>query len=129
LINLLRAAGDKMSFGNEEPDGTLFKGFMAWCLWGHIPIPTNDADMKSLQFSDTKVGTGYGRNTGSRRALKEAELLLRDGDSNLDNRRDRTTKKQKRGSPKDDNEDTTISLVMTILRQILQLLQRMTRES
>jgi hypothetical protein len=103
------AVGDMMSFGNEEPDGTFFKGFMAWCLWGHIPIPSNDADMKSLQFTDTKVGTGYGRNTGSRRALKDAALLQRDVDSNLDNRRGRTIKKQKRGLPKDDNEDTTTS--------------------
>ncbi|KAI2510078.1 hypothetical protein MHU86_4372 [Fragilaria crotonensis] len=97
--------------GKEEPDGTFFKGFMAWCLWGHIPILVNDVEMKSIQFTDTKVGTGHGRNTGSRRALKANALLLQqDGDSNVDNRRGQSSsKKQKRGSPNDDNEGLTMT--------------------
>ena len=92
--------------GNEEElyqNLNTFKGFMAWCLWGHIPIE-NDTNMKSLQFTDSKVATYHGRGTGLRRALKSAESL-EDG-VHLDNRRG-TTKKQNRGSPKDDNEDTT----------------------
>jgi hypothetical protein len=29
---------------DDEPDGKFFKGFIAWSLWGHIPIE-NDEDM------------------------------------------------------------------------------------
>ncbi len=66
--------------------------------------------MKSLQFTNTQVGTGFGWNTGSQRALKAAALRLRGGDSNLDNWWGRSCRKQKRaGSPKDDNEGTTSS--------------------
>ena len=42
-----------------------FKGFFAWCLLGHISI-TGDAEMKSLQFTDSKVPTTFGRGSGSR---------------------------------------------------------------
>jgi hypothetical protein len=87
---------------DEEPDGKFFKGFIAWCLWGHIPIE-NDEDMKSMSFTESKVGTSYGRKTGSRSALKAAAALRSDGIP-VDNRRG--TKKQKRGLPtNDDNEE------------------------
>ena len=42
---------------DDEPDGKFFKGFIAWCLWGHIPIE-NDEDMKSMLFTESKVGSG-----------------------------------------------------------------------
>ena len=58
----------------DVPDGTFFKGFIAWCLWGHITI-TNDPEMKSMAFTESKVGTSYGRKTGSRKAMKEAAAL------------------------------------------------------
>jgi hypothetical protein len=66
----------------DGPDGTFFKGFVAWCLWGHIPI-TIDPEMKSMAFTDSKVGTSYGRKKGSRQAMKDESSLL----SSIDNRR------------------------------------------
>ena len=86
----------------DVPDGTFFKGFIVWCLWGHITI-TNDPEMKSMAFTESKVGTSYGRKTGSRKAMKEAAAL---SSIPIDNRRG---KKQKRGIPKDDNEDDAIT--------------------
>ncbi|KAI2513248.1 hypothetical protein MHU86_1019 [Fragilaria crotonensis] len=73
----------------DVPDGTFFKGFIAWCLWGHITI-TNDPEMKSMAFTESKVGTSYGRKTGSRKAMKEAAAV---SSIPIDSRRG---KKQKR---------------------------------
>ena len=100
--------GSDELYANRVP----FKGFLAWCLWGHIPIDDSTTNMKSLQFTDSKVGASYGRGTGSRRSLKAATAaataaasgsLLPDS-VRLDNRRG--LKKQKRGSPKDDTSST-----------------------
>ena len=52
------------------PVGYYFKGFLAWCLWGFIPV-NDDTAMRSSLFSESKTITSYGRNTGSRRALKK----------------------------------------------------------
>jgi hypothetical protein len=53
------------------PVGYFFKGFLAWCLWGHIPVVDSaSTTMKSTLFSDGKAATSFGRLTGSRRALK-----------------------------------------------------------
>ena len=54
----------------DGPDGTFFKCFIAWYLWGHIPT-TIDPDMKSMAFTYSKVGTSYGRKKGSRQAMKD----------------------------------------------------------
>jgi hypothetical protein len=88
---------------DDEPDGKFFKGFIAWCLWGHIPIE-NDEDMKSMSFTESKVGSGYGRKTGSRSALKAAAASRLEGLVSVDNRRG--TKKQKRASPNEDDANT-----------------------
>jgi hypothetical protein len=64
---------------------------MAWCLWGFIPVNEETA-MKSSLFSESKTNTSFGRNTGSRRALKrkgssgvvDQQLVL---EQNYDNRR------------------------------------------
>ena len=80
-----------------------FKGFFAWCLWGHIPI-NGDGEMKSLQFTDSKVPTTFGRGSGSRRALKSTSatsLSLLPDDVRLDNRRG-SNKRNRADSPKDD---------------------------
>ena len=86
--------------------------------------------MKSIQFTDTKVGTRHGRNTGSRRALKANALLLQ---RNVDNRRGQSSsKKQKRaGSPNDDNQGLTMTSFGgdDDTEQILQLLEQMMTES
>ncbi len=50
-------AGPPENAVDNEPDGKFFKGFIAWCLWGHIPIE-NDEDMKSMLFTESKVGSG-----------------------------------------------------------------------
>lgn len=52
-------------------DSYVFRGFIAWCLWGWIPIPTGPK-IKSSLFTDSKVNASYGRKTLSRQALKSA---------------------------------------------------------
>jgi hypothetical protein len=57
--------------GMEErkaPATYSFKGFIAWCLWGFIPV-NDDFSMRSSLFSDSKTDSSHGRKTGSRRAL------------------------------------------------------------
>ena len=50
------------------PAGYFFKGYLAWCLWGHIPVCQSEST--STLFTDAKVDASFGRNTGSRAALK-----------------------------------------------------------
>lgn len=53
-------------------DSYVFRGFLAWCLWGWIPIQTG-AKIKSSLFSNCKVNASYGRRTSSRQALKSVQ--------------------------------------------------------
>jgi chromosome segregation ATPase len=51
------------------PPNYFFKGFLAWCLWGHLPN-VGGAMMKSSLFTEGKVPTSYGRKTSSRGTIK-----------------------------------------------------------
>jgi phage tail protein X len=53
-------------------DNYVFRGFLAWCLWGWIPIQTG-AKIKSSLFTDGKANALYGRKTMLRQALKSAK--------------------------------------------------------
>jgi hypothetical protein len=53
-------------------DNYFFRGFLAWCLWGWIPIETR-AKIKSSLFTDGKANASYERKTMSRQALKSAK--------------------------------------------------------
>ena len=53
-------------------DNYVFRGFLAWCLWGWIPIQTG-AKIKSSLFTDGKANALYDRNTMSRQTLKSAK--------------------------------------------------------
>ncbi|KAI2507315.1 hypothetical protein MHU86_7151 [Fragilaria crotonensis] len=57
-------------------DSYVFRGFIAWCLWGWIPIPTGPK-IKSSLFTDSKVNASYGRKTLLRQALKSANHVER----------------------------------------------------
>jgi hypothetical protein len=47
------------------PLGYFFRGFLAWCLWGHIPIVENGSTtMRSFLFTDGKASTSFGRKKG-----------------------------------------------------------------
>jgi len=53
----------------------VFKGFLSWCLWGHIPFDNGRSSnhFKSLLFTDMKAGTKVESGSVlSRKALKEA---------------------------------------------------------
>lgn len=55
-----------------NPPGRMFKGFIAWCLWGHIPFhKTESVDLKLSVFSDGKYATSFGQNVESRRAIQQ----------------------------------------------------------
>jgi hypothetical protein len=53
-------------------DNYLFRGFLAWCLWGWIPIHSG-AKIKSSLFTDAKANASHGRKILSRQALKSAK--------------------------------------------------------
>jgi hypothetical protein len=53
-------------------DAYVFRGFLAWCLWGWIPLETG-AKIKSSLFTDGKASASYGRKTMLRLALKSAK--------------------------------------------------------
>ena len=68
-------------------------GFLAWALYGHIPLH-DGAGMASLLFSEAKAKTSYGRGSKTRTAMRKAAIAA--SSSMLvpvDNRRG---KKQKR---------------------------------
>ena len=48
-------------------------GFLAWALWGHIPIH-DGAGMASMLFNESKVDTSFGRGTHTRSALRKAAM-------------------------------------------------------
>ena len=48
--------------GGAVPVGYYFKGFLAWSLWGLIPVvESSTTTMKSTLFGDTKVDTSFGK--------------------------------------------------------------------
>jgi len=56
------------------PPDYLFRGYMAWCLWGHIPMMADDAfEMRSSSFSDCKEGNG--NKSMSRATLKHSAAI------------------------------------------------------
>ena len=60
---------------SDFPENYYFKGFLAWCLWGFIPIDEatgGGAARRSLLFTDSKTSTSFGRKTGSRTAMRKA---------------------------------------------------------
>jgi hypothetical protein len=65
--------GDPAGVEISPPPNYFFKGFLAWCLWGHLPIE-NDGTMKSLLFTEAKVPTSFGRKTASRQSSKQYQI-------------------------------------------------------
>jgi hypothetical protein len=67
--------GDDITTTNEcdevLPSNYFFKGFLAWCLWGWMPI-LPDSMMKSTLFSDVKCNTSFGRMISLRQAMRSA---------------------------------------------------------
>ena len=69
------------------PSGSFFKvgvGFLAWALWGHIPLHDGE-QMLSHLFSAVKANTSFGRGTSTRSAMRKA--LLASSVAPVDNRR------------------------------------------
>ena len=90
------------------PKDYYFKGFLSWCLWGYVPIEESGEDMKSNLFSDSKTNTSFGRNTGSRSALKKAACALEDGMLPIFDER-RGAKKQRLGDSRRASSTSTLS--------------------
>ena len=81
---------DLLGADDEEdkyPNKKFFKcgpGFIAWALWGHIPI-LDSAGMQGDFFGDAKKKASFGRNTESRAAFRR--LLVEKNGAGVDNRR------------------------------------------
>ena len=77
--------------GEQQPlpaSGSFFKagvGFLAWALWGHIPLYDDGEQMLSHLFSDVKANSSYGRGTSTRSAMRKA--LIAASAAPIDNRR------------------------------------------
>ena len=93
---------DPLPAMDKYPDASFFKcgvGFLAWALWGYIPIH-DSAGMQSEFFDDTKKKASFGRKTESRAQMRK--LLVEQNAAAVDNRRG----KKRRTS---DEEDQTVS--------------------
>ncbi len=78
-----------LSDDNNYPDATFFKcsvGFLAWVLWGFIPIH-DSAGMQSDLFGDAKINASVGRKAASRAQMRR--LLIEQRAATVDNRRGR----------------------------------------
>ncbi len=49
---------DPLSPLPSAPTGYFFKGYLAWCLWGHIPVAPQSASTSTL-FTDAKVDASF----------------------------------------------------------------------
>jgi hypothetical protein len=70
-------------------DKTFFRcgvGFLAWALWGHIPIH-NSACMQSDSFGNLKKNASVGRKVASRAQMRK--LMIAECAASVDNRRGR----------------------------------------
>jgi hypothetical protein len=54
---------------DKVPPNYFFKGFLALCLWGHLPN-VGGAMMKSSLFTEARIPTLFGRKTASRGTIK-----------------------------------------------------------
>ncbi len=75
VSNDVNGTSDSLSADEEDkyPNKKFFKcgfGFIAWALWGHIPI-LDSAGMQGDFFSDAKKNASFGRNTESRAAFRK----------------------------------------------------------
>jgi hypothetical protein len=77
-----------------------------------------------MLFTDSKVGSRYGRKTGSRSALKAAAASRSEGLASVDNRRG--TKKQMRAQPSEEDANTYGDNETAVLHLFL---RRMTESS
>ena len=69
------AANDVAGVGAKDAN-PYFKcgsGFLAWALYGHIPLHDSPG-MASLLFSEVKTPTSYGRGTSTRSAMRKAAM-------------------------------------------------------
>ena len=95
----------------EVPATYIFKGFIAWCLWGFIPVNDN-LEMRSRGFTDSKTDTGFGRKTGSQRALARTAKGGATGPPAIDDERRGRKRKHKNNENTellvDDDEDVLL---------------------
>ena len=87
--SILANSSEDSDEADRYPDKTFFRcgvGFLAWALWGHIPIH-NSACMQSDSFGDLKKNASVGRNVASRAQMRK--LMIAECAASVDNRRGR----------------------------------------
>ncbi|KAI2496986.1 hypothetical protein MHU86_17513 [Fragilaria crotonensis] len=78
---------DRLVEQQPLPPGSFFKpgvGFLAWALWGHIPLHDGE-QMISRLFNEVKANTSFGRGTSTRSVMRKA--LIAASAAPADNRR------------------------------------------
>jgi hypothetical protein len=101
------------------PSGVFFKagvGFLAWALWGHIPIHDGEKMISHL-FSEVKANTSFGRGTSTRSAMRKA--LVAGSAAPVDNRRGKKRSMDTMQEPvADDNVNKDIALLTKTLEHL-----------
>jgi hypothetical protein len=107
------------------PSGYFFKGFLAWCLWGHIPIVENGSTtMRSFLFTDGKASTSFGRRKGSKKRPPAAVSVKDNNNQHRSNKRQHssvaTSKTNENGGDSEyDNEyDNEYEMLMSTTTSI-----------
>jgi hypothetical protein len=96
-----------LSDDNNYPDSTFFKcgvGFMAWALWGFIPIH-NTAGMQSDLFGDAKISFIW-KKDGVR---KMRRLSIEQSAASVDNHRGRKRRSTEEGSTEEEQQQEQIN--------------------
>lgn len=106
MTHLISTSPADHSLQGGPPSGYFFKGYLAWCLWGHIPVI--QGGYKSKLFTVAKENASQGKD-GSRRALKRkaaAAAASVGGEEN--NKKARKNNDEKSGRPVSLCDTTTI---------------------
>ena len=90
-------AQDAAGAGVKDPNPYMKggSGFLAWALYGHIPLH-DGAGMASLLFSEAKAKTSYGRGSKTRTAMRKAAIAA-SSMVPVDNRRGKKQKRELEG--------------------------------
>jgi hypothetical protein len=121
LINNDGRYGVVMELHSFPASGSFFKagvGFLAWALWGHIPLHDGE-QMLSHLFSNVKAKTSFGRGTSTRSAMRKA--LIAATAAHVDNRQGKKRQHDQHATTTDTN---STAAVPSVLVEDLELLNK-----
>jgi hypothetical protein len=106
VIPLLSTNTNCSFFEGGPPAGYFFKGYLAWCLWGHIPVI--QGSYKSKLFTVAKENASSGKD-GSRAALKRKAVAAATSGEENNKKKARKNNDNKSEKPAESFSGTTIT--------------------